>query len=93
MRIETSRRFQNQLRSIVRFIALDSVEKARRFRRELTEQIRTLKQFPFRCRASIYFESELIRDLIFKGYVIPYFVDEENERIIILGIVKYKESL
>ncbi len=33
------------------------------------------------------------RDCIFKGYVIPYLIDEINNKIILLGIVKYREEL
>jgi hypothetical protein len=38
-------------------------------------------------RISIYFEEENIRDLMHKGYTIPYEVDLENE--IILGDILF----
>jgi|GEM_PF-6784917 len=34
-----------------------------------------------------------MRDLIFKGYVIPYKIETNNNRIIIIGINKYKLNL
>ena len=48
---------------------------------------------PHKFRKSIYFNDENIRDYIFKGYVIPYFIDTKHEKIVLLGIVKYREKL
>ncbi len=48
---------------------------------------------PFKFRQSIYFEDESIRDLIFKGYTVAYKIEENRDRIIIIGIKKYQESL
>lgn len=92
MRIVKTRHFQEQLREILRFIALDSPTAARRFKVELNRRADSLKEFPYRYRRSIYFD-DAIRDLIFKGYVIPYIVDQEKREIIILGIVKYRDEI
>lgn len=48
---------------------------------------------PLKCRKSIYFDDENIRDLIFKGYVIPYKIDIDKKQITIIGINKYKKSM
>jgi len=45
------------------------------------------------CRVSIYFDNKNIRDLTYKGYVIPYEVNLQNKTITIIGITKYKNSL
>ena len=34
----------------------------------------------------IKFNYENLRELIFKGYTIPFFIDEKNYKIILLGI-------
>jgi hypothetical protein len=47
---------------------------------------------PYKYRKSIYFDNENIRDLIYKGYTIPYLIDEDNKSIVLLGIIKYKEK-
>ena len=47
----------------------------------------------FKCRKSIYFSDDNIRDLIFMGYVIPYKIYESKNEIIIIGITKYKNNL
>jgi hypothetical protein len=41
--------------------------------------------------ASGSYDNENIRDLIFKGYTIPYMVDSENNKIIILDIFKWRD--
>jgi hypothetical protein len=45
---------------------------------------------PYKFRKSIYFDNEDIRDYIFMGYVVPYFIDVMNDRIVVLDIVKYQ---
>jgi len=59
----------------------------------LNNQIDNLANMPFKCRKSIYFSDDNIRDLIFMGYVIPYKIYESKNEIIIIGINKYKNNL
>ncbi|WP_390880895.1 type II toxin-antitoxin system RelE/ParE family toxin [Aliarcobacter cryaerophilus] len=59
----------------------------------LNNQIDNLANMPFKCRKSIYFSDDNIRDLIFMGYVIPYKIYESKNEIIIIGITKYKNNL
>ncbi len=47
---------------------------------------------PFACRRSIFFDREDIRDLIYKGYIVVYKVDEENDIITVFGFSKYKKG-
>ncbi len=65
--------------------------RAKQFKNNLDNQIDNLVNMPFKCRKSIYFSDDNIRDLIFMGYVIPYKIDES--RITIIGINKYKDNL
>ena len=57
------------------------------------KSLATLPYMPYKFRPSIYFDDKDIRDYIFKGYVIPYFVDKTMDKIILLGMVKYREKL
>ncbi|EAK5974251.1 type II toxin-antitoxin system RelE/ParE family toxin, partial [Campylobacter jejuni] len=50
-----------------------------------------LSFMPYKNRKSLSFDNENIRDLIFKGYVIPYLIDKSKNEILILGI--YKNNL
>lgn len=89
MVIEYKPKFERELKTIFDFIAKDSLNRAREFRNELIAKIERTAQTPFICRKSINFNDESIRDLIFKGYVIPYLID--NEVIYVLGIYKANE--
>ena len=89
MVIEYKPKFERELKIIFDFIAKDSLNRAREFRNELIAKIEHTAQTPFICRKSINFNDESIRDLIFKGYVIPYLIDDKV--IYILGIYKANE--
>ena len=89
MVIRRTARFNLELKAVFDFIAKDSPSRAREFRNELIAKIEHTAQTPFICRKSINFNDDEIRDLIFKGYVIPYLVDDEV--IYVLGIYKANE--
>lgn len=93
MKIVYDPRFTKNFLNIWEYIATDSKREANRFKKELREHIEDLMHFPYKFRRSIYFDDEKIRDLIFKGYTIPYKVDEVNDCIVILGIKKYTKTL
>jgi plasmid stabilization system protein ParE len=85
--------YLNTLKEVLAYIAKDKKSAAIQFRKELKKKIQNLKDFPFMYRVSIYFEDEYIRDLMHKGYTVPYEVDLEHKTISIIGITKYKNSL
>lgn len=82
-------RFKSELKNIIDFISDDSILRAVNFRDELLDKIYLLPNYPRIYRKSIKFNDENIRDFIFKGYVIPYLIDDD--KIVILGI--YKRNL
>ncbi|MCG3660249.1 type II toxin-antitoxin system RelE/ParE family toxin [Aliarcobacter butzleri] len=85
--------YLQKLQSIMEFIAQDSLNQAIKFQIDLDEIIDDIPNMPFKYRKSIYFNDNNIRDLIFKGYVIPYKIDTSKNQIIIIGINKYMEKL
>ena len=85
--------YLQKLQFIMEFIAEDSVNQAIKFQVELDEIINDITNMPFKYRKSIYFNDNNIRDLIFKGYVVPYKIDTAKNQIIIIGINKYMEKL
>ena len=89
MRIYRSKRFEDELDEIFNFIARDSVHQALKFVLEVSEAVGTLDFWPRKCRKSIHFDDPNIRDFIFKGYVMPYKIDDENDEITVLGIYKH----
>ncbi|MGG7048918.1 MULTISPECIES: type II toxin-antitoxin system RelE/ParE family toxin [unclassified Campylobacter] len=78
------KQFLSELKVIFDFIAKDSHQRAVKFRDELLNKIDFISNMPFICRKSQHFSDESIRELIFKGYVIPFLISSDD--IIIFGI-------
>ena len=91
MTVITDEPFDQNLKKIVRFIATDSENRARAFHVNLRKGLESLDNFPFKYRQSIHYNDPKIRDFIFKGYTIPYLVDEVQDRIVVLDIFKWTE--
>jgi hypothetical protein len=47
---------------------------------------------PYKQRKSIYFENDEIRDMILKGYVIVYKINNTDDSIEVFGFLKYQEK-
>ncbi|PRM91943.1 plasmid stabilization protein [Aliarcobacter cryaerophilus] len=89
MQIIKDELFKENLQVVLKYIAQDSKTKASKFNKQLSVQVNKLDNMPFKFRQSNYYDDNNIRDLIFKGYTIPYLVDEEKELIVVLDIFKY----
>ncbi|UCN01581.1 hypothetical protein LCX93_11680 [Sulfurimonas sp. SWIR-19] len=48
--------------------------------------------FPYKSRKFLYHDDENIRDYIFKGYTIPYLIDNNKNKIVLLDIFKWKNK-
>lgn len=86
MILEKSDRFKDELKVIIDFIALDSVTRALEFYDELILKIQNILANPYLYRKRYNSQDGLTRELIFKGYTIPFEIDIKNHKIIILGI-------
>lgn len=93
MYIHYDDRFIDKYLTVYDFICEDSQNRANDFEKKLKESIIHTTHFPYKHRKSIYFNNDNIRDLIFKGYTIPFKIDEKKNMIIILSIVKYHENI
>ena len=93
MEIVRGLEFQESLKNIMETISKDSLNRALEFKNLLDEKIDDLDFMPYKFKQSIYFNREDIRDLVFKGYTIPYKIDEEKKIITVIGINKYKRKL
>ena len=92
MKIKLTEKFKYQLGDIVNFISKDKPFAARKFKNDLINKIKIDCVNPFHYKKSIYFEDELYRDYVFKGYTIILKVDEKQEIVYVTGIVKYRNS-
>ena len=93
MEIVRGAKYCSSLKNIMEYIAQDSVVNAIEFQLDLDSKIDNLDNMPFKFRKSIFFDNENIRDYVYMGYVIPYKIDEEKNRITVIGISKYRENL
>ena len=89
MEIILSEQFKEEIKSILDFYAdrSKSEKVANDFLEGLFEKIESLSTFAYRFRKNQYFRKDNIRDLIFKGYVIPFII--EDDTIKILSIYKH----
>ncbi len=72
--IEKSDRFKEELQDIVAYIAEDSVTRALQFYDEIILKIENLSASPYTYRKRKSLNDENIRELIHKGYTVPYYI-------------------
>lgn len=92
MRIRLSESFNAKLKDQVRYISKDKPGASRKFKTDLMSRIGEIPLMPFKNRKSIFFNDEEIRDLIFKGYIITYLINKDENFIDVFGFTKYKEN-
>ena len=90
MQVIHTERFLWELQDIFEFIAQDSLFYAQKFKDDLYAALETLQGDIARgFRKSFYVDDPAVHDFIFKGYVIPYEIDETTETVSLLGIFKH----
>jgi hypothetical protein len=90
MKILFKESFVIRLEKQIQFISLDSPIRARKFKTELLLRIKEIPRGPYHHRKSIYFNDEMIRDMIFKGYTIVFRINQDI--IEIFGFVKFQNK-
>ena len=92
MRLRILKSFGDKLNDQVNYIAQDKPGAARKFKSDIIKRIKEIPKMPYACRKSIFFDREDIRDLVFKGYIVVYKVDKDNEFITVFGFTEYKNE-
>ena len=82
MQINRTKKFRDEFKKIIFYIAKDKKSAAKTFKNQLNNNINNLSSFPYKYRRSIYFNNENIRDMIFKNYTIIYEVDNNSVNIL-----------
>ena len=93
MRIRLQDDFLFALNIQVEYIAKDKSIATRRFKSDLIKKIKKDLKNPFYFKKSRYFKDENIRDYVFKGYTIVYYIDIDLEIVSVFGFIKHKDSL
>ena len=92
MVIIRKREYLNELKKILSFIALDSVNRAKTFKKQLDSRVDNLDNFPYKHRQSFHHQNENVRDLIYKGYTIVYRINQKNASIEVIDIFKWVDK-
>ena len=92
MKVKISKNFRKKLFRQVFYIARDKPQAARRFKNDLLQQLELISEHPYSFRKSIFFADDNIRDLIFKGYVITFRIDTEENKAEVFGFYKNQED-
>ncbi|WP_169975335.1 MULTISPECIES: type II toxin-antitoxin system RelE/ParE family toxin [unclassified Campylobacter] len=85
MVIRRTERFNNELKAVFDFIAKDSKNRAIEFIKKMLDNVELLEANPLMGRTI----TQNKRELIFRGYIIPYMIDDEV--IYLLGVYKANE--
>ncbi|MDP2077988.1 MAG: type II toxin-antitoxin system RelE/ParE family toxin [Sulfuricurvum sp.] len=81
--------FIAKLQLVLEKIAKDKKSAAHTFRREILRECYSLSDFPYRCRRSIHYNNDNIRDLIFKGWTVIYKITDEEIKV--FALTKYED--
>lgn len=92
MKLKITREFRDELNAQVDFIAKDKPSAARKFKNDIIKKIKDIPDMPYKNRKSIFFDRDDVRDLVFKGYIIIYKVDQELQETEVFGFIKYEQS-
>jgi len=84
--LEKSDRFTDELERIVDYIAFDSVARALVFFDAIIVKINAIPDNPYIYRKRPSLNDDNIRELIYKGYTVPFEIDTKMDKIIVLGI-------
>jgi len=91
MKIKFDPEFLYLLTEQIDIIALDKPKAAKTFKQEFFDKCRSLAEMPYRCRKSIYYDDERVRDMIYKGYTVVYVIREDE--IIILSLINHQNFI
>ena len=71
---------------VIEFVARDSLDRAIDFLDQLNEKILDIPSRPYSYRQRKDSKYSKSRELIYKGYCVPFLIDEEADVIVILGV-------
>jgi plasmid stabilization system protein ParE len=93
MKVNFSEGFIFKLNNQIDYIAADKPIAARKFKRDLVEKLKKDLKQPFLFKKSRYYNDENIRDYIFKGYTVVYYIDTMKKSVSVFGFIKHKHTL
>jgi len=92
MKIKVLKSFKDKLNQQIEYIARDKPHAARKFKTELLKRITEISRMPYKNRKSIFFDRNDIRDLVYKGYIVVYKINQNENSIEIFGFTKFENK-
>lgn len=92
MKIKVLKTFKDKLNRQIEYIARDKPHAARKFKSELLKRIKEIPLMPYKNRKSIFFDRNDIRDLIYKGYIVVYKINQTEHSIEVFGFTKFENN-
>lgn len=88
MDIFTSKLYEQQLKDILLLLLEEDYKATKHFKMYLDTIILNMPSKEKKYKKSIYFDDENIKDILFQGCTIVFYIDKINNCYIILGITK-----
>jgi len=88
MRILCSDLFKEQLKSILDTFASEDFEATQNYKMYLDTVILNMPTKVQKFKKSIYFDNDNIKEIEHQGFRIPFYIEEQTDTYLILGIVK-----
>jgi plasmid stabilization system protein ParE len=90
MKIVYKDTFVQRLEKQLKYLSENNPKSAIELKVVLIKKIKEIPENPYLFRKSIYFENDLIRDLIYKGYTVVFRINEHQ--IEIFGFTRFQEN-
>ncbi len=88
MDIVCSELFETQLKELLEEFSQEDFDATKSFKLYLDTIILNMPTKAKKYQKSIYFDDENIRDILHEDFIIPFLIDEEFDRYVVLGIVR-----
>lgn len=86
MKILCSELFQRQLLEYLEKFSSEDLDATKKFKTYLDTIIINMPTKAKKYKKSLYFDDEQIKDIEHESFRIPFFIDEENNTYLLLGI-------
>jgi len=88
MKILCTQTYQEQLKEILSQLAQEDYNATKQFKIYLDTIIINMPTKAQKYKESIFFKNEKIRDIDHQGFLIPFYMDEESQTYLLLGMIK-----
>ena len=88
MNILCTETFEEQLKALLKEYAAEDFAACKNYKMYLDTVILNMPTKVKKFKKSIYFDDENIKDIEHQGHIIPFYIDEETDSYLIIGIVK-----